>query len=604
MAVLLSCESVSKRYGARPLFEGLSLAISDGDRVGLIGPNGSGKSTLMEILAGSKEPDSGTVSVRKLVRAAYVPQDSVFPAGVTVRTVLESASAGLPIDEHERDALVSGTIGRAGFFDAEAEASSLSGGWRKRLAIAAELVKAPDVLLLDEPTNHLDLEGILWLEKLLVSARFASLIVSHDRYFLENVATQMAEINRAYPGGMFYASGHYADFLEKKEAFLHAQAQHQDALENRVRRELEWLRRGPKARTGKSKARIQEAGRLIAELNDLNDRSRTSTAQIDFTASDRRTKKLLSAENLDKSLGGRALFRNLNVTLRPGTRLGLVGPNGSGKTTLLKLFAGLLEPDSGSIERAEVLRIVSFEQNRDTLDPAMTLRKSLAPEGDVVLFRDRPIHVAGWAKRFLFQNEQLEQPVGALSGGERARVLIARLMLEPADLLLLDEPTNDLDIPTLELLEENLMEFPGALVLVTHDRYMLDRVSTFVLGLDGEGGAQVYADYSQWEQDRQSRPRRTAETDAAPKAEKPAPPLSASPGRKKLSYLEQREWDQIEARIVDAEAALEQLQAELQDPSVASDGLRLQSTYQRLQSAQAAVDELYARWAELEAKQN
>jgi ATP-binding cassette subfamily F protein uup len=596
MPVLISCESISKVYGSRTLFDNLSLALSDGERLGLIGPNGSGKSTLIEILAGVKQPDAGTVSARKLARVGFVPQESVFAVGATVRSVVEQAGSTLPIDEHEREAVVASTIGRAGFLDPDAKAAALSGGWKKRLAIATELVKSPDVLLLDEPTNHLDLEGILWLERVLTGARFASLIISHDRYFLENVATNVAEINRAYPGGLFFVRGNYADFLEKKQDFLHAQAQHQESLENRVRRELEWLRRGPKARTTKSKARIQEAGRLMGELSDVTTRTRTATAQIDFTASDRRTKKLLVAENLTKSLGGRTLFRDLNVTLRPGARLGLVGPNGSGKTTLLKLFAGELTPDSGTIERAEVLQVVSFEQNRDVLEPETTLRRALAPEGDAVLFRGRPIHVNGWAKRFLFDAEQMEQPVGALSGGERARVLIARLMLREADLLLLDEPTNDLDIPTLELLEENLLDFPGALVLVTHDRYMLDRVSTTVVGLDGEGGAQVYADYSQWEQDRQARPRKT-------EMEEPAKPDRAAPAaKKKLSYLEQREWEQMENRILEAEAELERHQAALQDPQVASDGLQLQQTYEQMKTAQKRVDDLYSRWAELEAR--
>ncbi len=597
MPVLLSCESVSKIYGSRTLFTGLSLAISDGDRLGLIGPNGSGKSTLLQILAGVKEPDSGTVSVRKLVRIAYVPQESVFADGATVRSVLDEAASHLHVDEHEREALILGTIGRSGFADPNAAASSLSGGWKKRLAIAAELVKSPDVLLLDEPTNHLDFEGILWLERLLTGARFATLAISHDRYFLESVATHMAEINRVYPGGMFYVTGNYGSFLEKKEQFLHAQVLHQEALENRVRREVEWLRRGPKARTTKSKARIQEAGRLMTELNDVTARTRTGSVEVDFTASDRKTKKLLVAENLSKSLGGRTLFRDLNLTLRPGTRLGLVGPNGSGKTTLLKLLAGELEPDSGTIERADKLQLVSFEQNRDVLDPAVSLRKALAPDGDSILFRDRPIHVNGWAKRFLFQSEQLEQPVGALSGGERARVLMARLMLRPADLMLLDEPTNDLDIATLELLEENLLEFTGALVLVTHDRYMLDRVSTVVVGLDGEGNAGVYADYSQWEQEWRSP---AARKEPAPESVKVAREQSAA--KKKLSYLEQREFEQIEDRILTAEAELERYREALQDPRIASDGLQLQQSYAQVEAAQARVDELYGRWAELEEK--
>ena len=603
MPVLLSCESVSVTYGSRTLFENLSLAISDGERLGLIGPNGSGKSTLIEILAGLKQADSGTVSARRLTRIGFVPQTSVFEPGATVRSILDQSVAGLPIDEHEREAAVQNAIGRAGFFDDSAPADSLSGGWKKRLAIAAELVKLPDLLLLDEPTNHLDLEGILWLERLLTGSRFASLIISHDRYFLENAATHMAEINRVYPGGLFYVRGNYSEFLDRKQEFLHAQTQHQESLENRVRVELEWLRRGAKARTTKSKARIQEAERLMGELSDINARTRTGSAQIDFTASERMTKKLVTAKGLSKALGGRTLFRGLDAALRPGMRLGLVGPNGSGKTTLLKIFSGELEPDSGEVERAEQLQVVYFEQNRETLDPSITLKRALAPEGDVVLFRDRPIHVAGWAKRFLFSNEQLEMPVRSLSGGERARVYIARLMLRPADVLLLDEPTNDLDIPTLELLEENLLDFAGALVLVTHDRYMLDRVSTTVLGLDGEGGASLYADYSQWEQDRQSRAARKTEPLAAV-PERPADGAGSQQGtaKKKLGYLEQREWEQIEGRILDAEAELERLQAAIQDPQIASDGGMLQTTYTNMQAAQSRVDELYARWAELEEK--
>ncbi len=332
------------------------------------------------------------------------------------------------------------------------------------------------------------------------------MVVSHDRYFLDNVVNDMAEIDRVYPEGIFRVEGGYSHFLETKEEFLLAQSSRQESLANMVRREVEWLRRGPKARTGKSRARIDEAGRLMRELSDLESRSVKGVAQIDFTATDRRTKRLVSVENIAKELGGRTLFRDLSFTLTPGARLGLLGRNGAGKTTLLRLLAGELEPDAGRIERAAALRIVYFDQARERLDPAQTLRQGLGAHGDTVIFRDRPIHVAGWAKRFLFDGGQLDRPISSLSGGEQARVLIARLMLQPADLLLLDEPTNDLDIPTLEVLEDSLTDFPGALVLVTHDRYLLDRVSTAVLGLDGQGGAQLYADYWQWEEASQPAP--------------------------------------------------------------------------------------------------
>ena len=497
----------------------------------------------------------------------------------------------------ERAALISQTLGRAGFTDSTVRTEALSGGWKRRLAIAREIAQSPDVLFLDEPTNHLDFEGIQWLEKLLSTAAFASVVVSHDRYFLDTVVNDMAEIDRAYPGGLFRVEGRYSQFLEKKEEFLLGQSNRQEALANRVQREVEWLRRGAKARTGKSKARIDNAGRLMRELSDLETRTAKGVTQIDFTATDRRTKRLLSVENISKELGGRTLFRDLSFTLSPGTRLGLLGLNGTGKTTLLRILSGEIDVDSGTVERAAALRIVYFDQAREQLDREQTLRQGLGAHGDTVIFQDRPIHVAGWAKRFLFDSGQLDRPMSSLSGGEQARVLIARLMLQPADVLLLDEPTNDLDIPTLEVLEDSLTDFPGALVLVTHDRYLLDRVSTIMLGLDGRGAAQLFADYWQWEQAKMGQP----------EVPKPAKPESAAPksppSKKKLSYHEAREWEQMEARILEAEQQLEAIRAEMHSPEVVSDGPRLQACYARLQPAEAAVHALYARWAELEAKQ-
>jgi ATP-binding cassette subfamily F protein uup len=450
-------------------------------------------------------------------------------------------------------------------------------------------------LLLDEPTNHLDLEGILWLEKLLEAAPFAAVVVSHDRYFLENAATEVAEINRAYPDGMFRAEGNYADFLEKREAFLEAQSERQAALANQVRREVEWLRRGPKARTGKSKARIDAAHELMGELAEVSSRNAKAATRIDFTASGRKTRKLIRAEAISKALGGRQLFRDLSFSLSPGMRLGLAGPNGSGKTTLLRVLKGELDADAGTVERADGLRVVYFDQGREQLDPGAPLRDGLGAHGDSVIYRDRTIHIAGWAKRFLFRPDQLDTPVGRFSGGERARIVIARLMLQPADVLLLDEPTNDLDIPTLEVLEESLTDFPGALVLVTHDRYMLDRVSTVVLGLDGQGGAEVFADYSQWEQARALKPARVEREATTPRAAAGAP-------KKKLGYLDAREWEQMEQKILAAEQSLDAARAAMQAPEVVSDPIALQQRYAEMQAADAEVEKLYARWAELEGK--
>ena len=597
--LILNAQSISKSFGATSLFRDISFTVDEGDRIGLIGPNGSGKSTLLKILADQLEPDSGEVAARKFTRLSYVSQDSEYASGDTVRSVIQEALKRTGVPESEWEARLRETLGRAGFDNFDTEAITFSGGWRKRLAIVEALVLKPDVLLLDEPTNHLDLAGIEWLEGVLASSSFACVVISHDRYFLENVATQMAELNRAYPGGLLRVSGNYSKFLEVKQEFLAAQSRRQEALENRVRIEKDWLRRGPKARTTKSKARIDRAYELIGELADLGNRTQTKTAGIDFSATDRQTKRLVETEGLQYSAGDRKLFDGLDFVITAGMRVGLVGPNGSGKTTFLRLLSGDLKEDAGTLKRANNLKVVYFEQNRQ-IDESLTLRRALAPDSDSVVYLGRVIHVASWAARFLFSGEQLNQPVSRLSGGERARVLIANLMLQPADLLLLDEPTNDLDIATLEILEESLLEYPGALVLVTHDRYMLDRISNVVLGLDGLGGAERFADYSQWETWQLER--RQQREQASRPAAKPASP--ASPSRKKLSYLEAREWADIEDRIAGAEDTLRQKQALLEDPDVAVDAVRLQSALIEAEKAKAAVDALYARWAELEAKQN
>jgi ATP-binding cassette subfamily F protein uup len=597
---LINVRGISKAFGADPLFQNVSFTVSEGDRIGLIGPNGSGKSTLLRILAGTEDTDDGELAVRKRLRLSYVQQESEFHFGDTVRSVVEAALKSSAVPESERGTRFAETLGRAGFADLDKEAAALSGGWQKRLSIVQALVQHPDILLLDEPTNHLDLAGIEWLEEVLEQAGFACVVISHDRYFLENVATEMAELSRVYPDGLLRVKGRYSTFLEKKEEFLHAQSKRQEALENLVHSEIEWLRRGAKARTRKSKARIDKAGELMDELADLNTRTRSGTAQIDFSATDRKTKRLIELQNVAYEIGGRRLFQGLNFIITAGLRVGLVGPNGSGKTTLLRLLRGEVAATAGEIRRAEKLRIVYFDQRRE-LDPNVTLRRALAPEGDSVIYQDRVTHVASWAAKFLFKSEQLNQPVERLSGGERARVLIAQLMLQPADVLLLDEPTNDLDIPTLEILEESLLEFRGSLVLVTHDRYMLDRVSTIVLGLDGQGSAERFADYSQWEawqaerqQSAQAGPRGSARAAAA------ASPRAA---KKKLSYLEAREYASIEERVATAEEKLEAKRTHAENPVIASDSERLISAHAELEEAQQEVDELYARWAELEKKQ-
>ena len=596
---------MSKRYGVAPLFRNISFTVSEADRIGVIGPNGSGKSTLLEMLFGRVKPDSGDVAIRKGTRLSYVAQISDFAAGVTVRSVIQKAFERAAVPEADRASRFAETLGRAGFSDWDAQAASLSGGWRKRLAIAEALVQAPDVLLLDEPTNHLDLAGIQWLESVLQNAPFACVVVSHDRYFLENVANEMVEINRAYEDGALRVEGNYSKFLEAKEEHLHAQKKRQESLENRVHTELEWLRRGPKARATKAKARIDKAQEMIVELAEMNARNRSASAEFDFSATNRKTKQLIALEGVSFGIGARTLFKNIHFSVTSRMRAGLVGPNGSGKTTLLRLLRGDLKPESGKIRRADGLRVVYFDQNRE-LDPGLTLRRALAPDSDAVIYQDRVIHVASWAERFLFSSENLNQRVGRLSGGERARVLIAQLMLQPADVLLLDEPTNDLDIPTLEILEESLLEYSGAVVLVTHDRFMLDRVSTVVFGLDGLGAAERFADYSQWESWQRAQVSDTVAKSGngsrRPRAAANETPPATT--KKKLSYSEAREFAAMETRIAEAEAQLRASHAALEDPAVTSDRIKLQSACNEVDQAQKAVDDLYARWAALEQKQS
>ncbi len=601
MALMLGCDSLTKSFGARTLFRGLSISFNEGERVGLIGPNGSGKSTLLQLLAGLEQADSGQVLSKRRLRLAYLPQEESFRGGATVQQVLVEAQAeDHHVDEHDRGTQASIMMGRMGFEDPDRPVEALSGGWRKRLALARELIKGPELLLLDEPTNHLDVEGILWLEKLLKSASFGFLLVSHDRYILENTTNRMVELSRAYAEGYFSINGPYSQFLEKREEFLEAQKSEQQALASRVRREIEWLRRGAKARTTKAKGRIEQAGRMMDDLAELKVRNtQGGSAAIDFTASGRQTRKLLEARSISKSLGGKPLFQKLDLVLSPGLKLGLLGPNGSGKSSLIRVLSGELQPDSGSIKRADGLKVVRFEQNRASLDKDVTLKVALSPKSETVTYRGGSMHVSGWARRFLFRTEQLDMPVRDLSGGEQSRILIAQLMLQPADILILDEPTNDLDISTLEVLEESLEDFPGALVLVTHDRFMLDNLSTDLLALDGQGNASIYADLAQWEaaQARPAEARKPAPAKAAPTAPTP------KPASRKLTYMEQREWEQMEGKILDAEGKVEEFKKQMEDPAVLSNRDRLHVCCEELGKAEEMVRHLYARWAELESRQ-
>jgi ATP-binding cassette subfamily F protein uup len=566
---------------------------------------------LLAVLAGEHEPDTGELAVRRRARVGYVHQISAFEPGDTVRSVVERAMERAGVEAGLREQQLRETLGRAGFVEdgdgqqvsMSAEAASLSGGWKKRLAIAEQMAVDPDVLMLDEPTNHLDLEGIEWLEGMLRAAKFASVVITHDRTFLENVATRVVELNRVYAEGLLSTRGSYSRFLEDRAVYIESQAKMQESLRNRVRTEIEWLRRGPKARATKAKARIDTAHAMISRLADVDSRTRSNSANFDFAGTGRQTKRLIELDGVGVTLGGREILRDVNVALMNGVRLGLVGPNGSGKTTILRVMKGELAPTVGEMKRAPTLRIVALSQMRE-IDETLTLRRALAPDSDAVVYQGRVVHVASYASQFLFTSEQLNQPVGRLSGGERARVLIARLMLEEADVLMLDEPTNDLDIPTLEILEDALNEFKGALVLVTHDRYLLDRVTNVVLGLDGLGNAALFADVAQWEEWKDAQVSGARGQGSASAGEKkPVAGADTSKGsKKKLSYMEQREFDAIEERVDKADKRMAAAHDLLEDPAVVTNSDKLTAALAEMEAAQAEHDAVYERWAELSEK--
>ncbi|MBS3903120.1 MAG: ABC-F family ATP-binding cassette domain-containing protein [Anaplasmataceae bacterium] len=587
MSLLIQCKKISKFFGSRTLFRDVSLSVFTKDRLGLIGINGSGKSTLLKIMAGLEGADEGEVVRQRGLIVGYVPQDSPL-LHAPILNILLADLANDPRQDYEKELAAEVLLGKMGFTDYQILDSALSGGWRKKLAIARQLLHDPELLFLDEPTNHLDLESILWLEKFLQQSNLTFIVVSHDRSFLDKVVTTTAELGPQFPQGILQIDAPYRRFVELKEDFLAGQKEREGSLRSKARRELEWLRSNPKARTTKSVARIQEAGELLDELQTIKERNQQRRVDIHFSASERETRKLVSTHHLSYSYGAKILFEKLDVVLSPGTRLGLLGANGSGKTTLLKLLAGELKPSQGSIKYADDLKIVYFDQERFSLPANSTIRTALATHGDYVRYRDREIHVNGWAERFLFSPTLLDMPIDKLSGGERARLLIAKLMLQPADLLLLDEPTNDLDIPTLEILEESLLDFPGALALITHDRTMLHRIANQLLEIGQETKPQHFSSFSQWEE-------HTLKKEEPTPPPPPPPKQNPSSAPVKRSWKETKELEEIERKIPVLEQELKDLQQKL-DTALPTE---LHCLCTDIDDKQQHIEKLYTRWQEL-----
>lgn len=597
MAVIVSIHQLTKSFASRTLFDGLTFSVSGGERIGLIGPNGAGKSTLLKIIAGQSKAEGGTVSIQRGLKIGFLEQVPKFADDATVYSAVHEGASDP--DDWESIAMGQELMSRLDLNDAaDTPIKSLSGGWQKRVALARELLKQPELLLLDEPTNHLDVESILWLEEFLAKARFGVITITHDRLFLQRVSNRIIELDRRNPGGLMSVNGDYAAYLAQKEALMTAQETQETKLRNTFRRETEWLRRGAQARQTKQQARIKAAGELESQVEDLTSRNQNQISRLDFVGLEKNPKKLIEAEKISKKYGTREIIPEYSLLVTPKSRIGLLGANGSGKSTLIRLLLKREEPDTGKVTHAERLEVAYFEQNRESLDPNLSLVNTICPQGEWVDYAGTKVHIRSYLSRFLFSNEQMGLPVGKLSGGEQSRLLLARLMLNKSNMLVLDEPTNDLDMATLDVLEDVLKEFNGAVILVTHDRYFMDQVANQILafGEDAKGNKNIqsFADLIQWESWHLQQPK--AGSNKKSEVVEPEAPTQA---KKKLSYNQQRELDGMESNIQKAEAKLAELTAMVSDPKVLADNKKLKEVSDQLTKAQAELDKLYARWSEL-----
>ena len=586
MPPLIAFKNISKKHGHQKLFQGFSFGVEPRDRIGIVGPNGSGKSTLLKILAGEEDADEGEVIRSKGMTMSYASQSMPYADSKTISELIENSS-----ELHQTIAL----LDTFGLKDLSLKIGNLSGGQKKKLQLAISLSEDSELILLDEPSNHLDFDSILGLEKILTNIPAACVMISHDRWLLENFADTIIEVNKVYENGAFVSEGGYGDFLENRQLFLDSEAQRINSLKSKVRIEQAWLRQGAKARSTKSRHRTESAQNLIQKLKADASRRNVSESGISFASSGRRTKDLIDFESISKSFGEKKIFDKFSLKVQAGMKLGLLGANGSGKSTFLKIILDEIKIDSGEIKRASNLKVSYFSQVSEEIDPVKPLQRVLTEDGDSVVYQGRSIHVASWATRFQFDARNLLQPYGSLSGGEKAKAKIAKLMLETPDILLLDEPTNDLDISTLEILEESLLAYQGALVLVTHDRFMLNRVCSSFLGLREGAVAMVYASYDQWMADRNGSS--SPKSDSRREGEGNATEVVKSQGKQKLSYNDQREYAGMEKAISKAEKLVEELSEKVSSATPEN----LEEACSVLGTAQKRVEELYARWAELEA---
>lgn len=600
---LIKLTEIQKRIGNRELFQGIDLTVFKGDKIGLIGPNGAGKSTLLKIIADTTEFDHGEIDTAKGVRIAYLPQTENFDESLTLMQAVVNSLNGLPLEDSEKHTKSTFALNKVGFkenFDTTT-VSEISGGWKKRLAIACATAQEADLVLLDEPTNHLDLDGILELEQTLKMAEFGFIVVSHDRRFLHNITNKTMEINTIYPKGFFKQDLAYENFMKKREEYFNVEQSTRDSLKSRLKVEQEWLNRGARARSTKAEARIDSIYEMKDQLKDLNRRlsiKRSQEREFQFSSTERKTKRLITLYNVSKKFADKTIIRKFNMTIAPKTCIGLLGRNGAGKSTLQNIIAKRLKPDEGTVKFVDNLKIAIFDQARTAVDKNLTPRKLFCQGSDSVIFQDRVVHLNVWLKYLQLRHDQGDTPIKNLSGGEQARLNLGLIMLEKADILLLDEPTNDLDIESLEMLEKALKTFPGAIILISHDRKLVENVSTKILGFVGNADLQEFADVQQW-QSQLSGIKNVEIANANTTTEKPQENKQDYKKRdpKKISYKDKYEYETMEETIAKLESELEELHA---NPVDASNHDEFMAYCDKMGQVQTTLDSKYTRWEELE----
>lgn len=644
VTAILTVQNVEKSFGARRVLAGVSFAVHAQDRIGLVGLNGSGKSTLLRLLSGAGDadeqaadgPDAGLLTRRRDLHVEYVSQEPRLPAEKTVQECMraglrahaavlaELEALGHEIertDGEKRDAALAQQaalherLQNLGGWDVEHEirglaaalqlppltavVGTLSIGERRRVALAAALLARPELLLLDEPTNHLDARTVEWLETRLRTQPGALVLVTHDRYFLDRVATRILELDR---GHLYSYEGNYHRFLEKQAERLDNEASREHERAMFVRRELDWIRRGPQARATKQKARIDRFYEAVAEKPGTDERPPMDRKLVlRLPTGGRIGKTILELRGLTKSLGGKRLFSGLTLLLKPGDRIGIVGGNGVGKTTLLRTLLGELAPDAGEVVIGQNTRIAFLDQGRAELDDERSVLQEVSGDSDSVFLEDGPVHVRTFLRMMLFDDRFADAKVGTLSGGERNRVQLAKLLRRGGNLLVLDEPTNDLDLMTLGVLEQALVEFPGCALIVSHDRWFLDHVATGILAFGGDGQVTFYeGNYSDYLEKAKAR---EAERQPAPSPQPARPVPSERPAApRRLTYNEQRELASIEEKILTAEEEVKTLQEQLNQPALYKErAAEVPALVAALDRARAQVELLYARWQELDA---